>query len=51
MALVDKRQVLTTDPRDALVTLKQVTITFPANVDKETAQPKLTAFSQDLKTL
>jgi peptidyl-prolyl cis-trans isomerase SurA len=51
MALVDKRQVLTSDPRDALVTLKQLTITFPANVDKATAQPKVTAFTEDLKTL
>ncbi|HMI20728.1 MAG TPA: peptidylprolyl isomerase [Sphingomonas sp.] len=51
IALVDKRQVLTTDPRDALVTLKQITISFPANVDKATAQPKVTAFTEDLKTL
>jgi peptidyl-prolyl cis-trans isomerase SurA len=51
IALVDKRQVLTSDPRDALVTLKQVTISFPANVDKATAQPRVTAFSEDLKTL
>ena len=51
IALVDKRQVLTSDPRDALVTLKQVTISFPANVDKASAQPKVTAFSEDLKTL
>jgi peptidyl-prolyl cis-trans isomerase SurA len=51
LALVDKRQVLTTDPRDALVTLKQVTITFPPNTDKTAAQPKLTAFTEDLKTL
>jgi peptidyl-prolyl cis-trans isomerase SurA len=51
IALVDKRQVLTSDPRDALVTLKQLTITFPANVDKATAQPRVTAFSEDLKTL
>lgn len=51
IALVDKRQVLTTDPRDALVTLKQITITFPANISKEQAQPKVTAFTEDLKTL
>jgi peptidyl-prolyl cis-trans isomerase SurA len=51
LALVDKRQVLTTDPRDALVTLKQITITFPPNTDKTAAQPKLTAFTEDLKTL
>jgi peptidyl-prolyl cis-trans isomerase SurA len=51
IALVDKRQVLTTDPRDALVTLKQVTITFPKGTDKAAAQPKLTAFTDELKAL
>ncbi len=51
IALVDKRQVLTSDPRDALVTLKQVTISFPASTSKEQAQPKLTAFTQELQTI
>lgn len=51
LALIDKRQVLTTDPRDALVTLKQITITFAAGTDKNAAQPRLTAFTEDLKTL
>ena len=51
IALVDKRQVLTTDPRDALVQLKQITITFPANMAKEEAQPKVTAFTEELKAL
>jgi len=51
IAMVDKRQVLTSDPRDALVQLKQLTITFPPNVDKAQAQPKVTAFTEDLKTL
>ena len=51
LALIDKRQVLTTDPRDALVTLKQITITFAVGTDKNAAQPRLTAFTEDLKTL
>ena len=51
LALIDKRQVLTADPRDAVIQVKQLTITFPANVSKEVAQPKLTAFTEDLKTL
>jgi len=51
IALVDKRQILTTDPRDALVQLKQVTITFPPNVAKDQAQPRVTAFTEDLKNL
>jgi len=51
IALSDKRQVLTNDPRDSLVTLKQVTITFPPSADKNAAQPKVTAFTEDLKNL
>jgi len=51
IALVDKRQILTTDPRDALVQLKQITITFPATMPKDQAQPRVTAFTEDLKTL
>lgn len=51
IALVDKRQILTTDPRDALVQLKQVTITFSPNVAKDQAQPRVTAFTEDLKNL
>ena len=51
IALVDKRQVLTTDPRDALIQVKQVTISFPPGTTKEQAQPRMTAFTEDLKTL
>jgi peptidyl-prolyl cis-trans isomerase SurA len=51
VALIDKRQILTSDPRDALVTLKQVTISFPAGTDKAKAQPRVTAFTDDLKNL
>lgn len=39
MLLIDKRQVLTADPRDALLSLKQVSISFP----KGTTQPQATA--------
>ncbi len=43
--------MLTSDPRDALVTVKQVTISFPAGTGKDEAQPKLSAFTEALKTL
>jgi peptidyl-prolyl cis-trans isomerase SurA len=43
--------VLTSDPRDALIQVKQVTIKFAPNVSKEQAQPRVTAFSEELKTL
>jgi len=51
IALIDKRQILTSDPRDALIQVKQVTISFAPNVTKEQAQPKVLAFTEDLKTL
>jgi peptidyl-prolyl cis-trans isomerase SurA len=51
LALLDKRQVLTTDPRDAVLSLKQISIQFPAGATKEQAQPKVAAFTEGLKTL
>jgi peptidyl-prolyl cis-trans isomerase SurA len=51
LALIDKRQILTTDPRDAVIQVKQITISFPANVSKEQAQPRVTGFTEDLKTI
>ncbi|HEY1124173.1 MAG TPA: peptidylprolyl isomerase [Sphingobium sp.] len=38
--LQDKRQVLTADPRDALLSLKQVSIDFPATATPEQIQQK-----------
>lgn len=46
IALVDKRQVLTTDPRDAVLTLKQVSIKFPAGQTEAQAAPKVEAFAK-----
>ena len=51
IALLDRRQVLTADPRDAILAVKQIGITFPAGTTREQAQPKVTAFAQGLKTL
>lgn len=51
VALIDKRQVLTSDPRDATLALKQVSISFPANTPAEKAQPVVNEFAAGLKTL
>lgn len=51
IALIDKRQVLTTDMRDTVLSLKQISIHVPADSSKEQAQPKITAFADQLKTL
>jgi peptidyl-prolyl cis-trans isomerase SurA len=51
IALLDKRQIMTADPRDTTLTLKQVTIQFAHGVSKEEAQPRVDAFTAGLKTL
>ena len=45
IALQDTRKVLTADPRDAVLTLKQVSVTFPANTTKAQAEPIVTRFA------
>ena len=44
--LIDKRQVLTADPRDALLALKQISINFPAGTSPADAQRKATEFAE-----
>ncbi|RVT93912.1 peptidylprolyl isomerase [Sphingomonas crocodyli] len=51
IALIDKRQVLTADPRDAVLALKQLTITFPAGSTQATAAPKVEAFANAVQTI
>lgn len=49
IAMVDKRQVLTADPRDALLSLKQLSIVFPKSMTQAEATPKVAAFAEALK--
>jgi peptidyl-prolyl cis-trans isomerase SurA len=42
--LTDKRQVLVADPRDALLSLRQLAINFPAGMSDADAQAKASAF-------
>ncbi|WP_373287480.1 peptidylprolyl isomerase [Stakelama pacifica] len=44
--LVDKRQVLTADPRDAVLSLRQMTLTFPAGTSEAAGKAK----AQELAT-
>jgi peptidyl-prolyl cis-trans isomerase SurA len=46
IALQDQRQVLTADPRDAVLSLKQITITFPKGTTQATASPQVSAFAE-----
>ncbi|MBW8911463.1 MAG: peptidylprolyl isomerase [Sphingomonas sp.] len=49
--LIDKRQVLGTDPRDAILALKQLTIAFPPGMTQAQATPKVEAFARALQSL
>ncbi len=43
--LIDKRQVLMADPRDALLSLKQITLSIPANSSEAETRQKVAAFA------
>jgi peptidyl-prolyl cis-trans isomerase SurA len=49
--VMDKRKVLTSDPRDALLSLKQLSVNFPAGTTKEQAGVKAAAFSAGIKEI
>ena len=45
LAVQDTRKVLTKDPRDAILSLKQVSITFPKGTTRAQAEPTLAQFT------
>ena len=45
IAVQDTRKVLTADPRDAVLSLKQVSIGFPKGTSRETAEPMVARFA------
>lgn len=51
MLMIDKRQVLTADPRQARLALKQVSIAFPPGATEATAKPTVERFREDLANL
>ena len=46
IAVQDMRKILTADPRDAVLSLKQVSIVFPKGTARETAEPVVARFAQ-----
>jgi len=46
IAVQDTRKILTADPRDAVLSLKQVSITFPKGTSRQQAEPVVASFSQ-----
>ena len=51
VAVQDTRKVLTADPRDALLSLKQVSITFPKGTSRTQAEPIVTRFAEAARTV
>jgi len=51
MYLIDKRQVLTADPRDALLSLKQISVALPEGITEAEASTKLEEFGTYVQSL
>lgn len=49
--VIDKRQVLTADPRDAILSLKQVSISFAPGTEEKTAAAKAGEFARMVKEI
>src|SRR6185503_16047048 len=46
IAVQDTRKILTRDPRDAVLSLKQVSINFPKGTSRDQAEPMVARFAQ-----
>jgi peptidyl-prolyl cis-trans isomerase SurA len=51
IAVQDTRKILTKDPRDAILSLKQVSISFPKGTTREQAEPTLERFADAAKNI
>ena len=51
IAVQDTRKILTADPRDALLSLKQVSVQFPKGTKREVAEPIVGRFAEAAKTV
>ena len=51
IAVSDVRQVLTADPRDAVLGLKQLTISFPQGTTREQAEPIVARFAEAARNI
>ena len=49
--LADKREVGAADPRDARLTLKQLTVRFPAGIGEKEAEARAAAFGKQIQAL
>ena len=51
IAVQDTRKILTPDPRDAVLSLKQVSITFPKGTKREAAEPIVSHFADAARSV
>jgi peptidyl-prolyl cis-trans isomerase SurA len=51
IAVQDTRKILTADPRDAILSLKQISIAFPKGTTREQAEPTLEKFADAAKSI
>jgi len=51
IAVQDTRKILTPDPRDAVLSLKQVSIAFPKGMSRATAEPVVARFAEAAKSI
>lgn len=51
IAVQDTRKILTADPRDAVLSLKQVSIAFPKGTSREQAEPIVARFADAAKNI
>lgn len=51
IAVQDVRKILTADPRNAVLTLKQVSINFPAGTSRQAAEPIVARFAEAARNI
>ena len=51
IAVQDTRKILTADPRSAVLSLKQVTVNFPAGTTRESAEPMIARFAEGAQNI
>ena len=51
IAVQDTRKILTPDPRDAVLSLKQVSIAFPKGTSRQAAEPVVARFAEAAKSI
>lgn len=51
VAVQDTRKILTADPRNSVLSLKQITVLFPKGATREAAEPQIARFAQGAQNI